>query len=98
MQNSQSRQRGIAKPWRHLALAKDYWSASTTSGQQATDLFNDAPGLTDGFTRIGAWSLCHINVKGGTAQFLIGANEDADFACANRPMYLTNTRGSHCLH
>ena len=53
--------------------------APMSGAEEPIDLFADAPKLSDGFVRIGAWNMRHINVEGGAGDFLPGVTRDEDF-------------------
>ncbi len=48
--------------------------------QEPIDLFPDSPKLSQGYIRVGAWNLRHINLEGQARVFLPGNNDTEDFA------------------
>ena len=53
--------------------------ASGALAQGPVDLFSDSVELADGYLRIGAWNLRHINLESGARDILPGDNDDEDF-------------------
>ena len=46
---------------------------------EPVDLFSDEPALANGFFRLGAWNVRHLDLAYGAEGFLAGKNREADF-------------------
>lgn len=67
------------KLWRFLfAISLVIALGSAATAEKPLDLFANVPKLGDGYIRIGARNLRHINVEVGAHYFLTGVTEEAD--------------------
>ena len=57
---------------------------SAQEWHEPVDLFSDSPALGDGFFRLGAWNVRHIDLALGAEGFLVGNDREADFEILTR--------------
>src|SRR5688572_25955115 len=65
---------------KQLVVGLLVWLTNVGLGQEPVDLFSDSPSLAEGFVRIGAWNVRHLNVADNSERFFGGRNREEDFS------------------
>jgi endonuclease/exonuclease/phosphatase family metal-dependent hydrolase len=65
---------------KHVAIALLTLLANISLAQQPVDLFSDSPALAEGFVRIGAWNVRHLDLSNNSDRYFAGRDREEDFS------------------